>query len=84
MSRKNEKLRFAALVSKEKFPAVVYGLDGIMDIFDVSKSTAFRYRHGIIEKACTQQGKVIIVDVAKALELFGMPDASLLVEDAGR
>lgn len=84
MSRKNKKERFAALVSKGKFPAVVYGLDGIMDIFQVSKSTAFRYRHGIIEKACIQQGNVIIVDVAKALELFGMPDASLHVEGAGQ
>lgn len=55
----------------KKLPAVVYGLDGICEIFNISKTTACRYHKGIIKDACTQQGKVIVVDVKKAFELFG-------------
>lgn len=58
------------LVSKEKLPVVVYGLDGIMRLFDVSKGTAWRYRHGCIKDACMQNGNKIIVDTRKALQLF--------------
>lgn len=55
----------------EKLPRVVYGLDGICEIFNVSKTTACHYHKNIIKDACTKKGKVIVVDVKKALELFG-------------
>lgn len=54
------------------FPPVVYGLKGIMDIFKVSKGTAYRYRHSIIADACAQQGNIIMIDTCKALRLFGV------------
>lgn len=69
----------ASIVSRKKLPAVVYGLDGIMSLFNISKSTAWRYRHGIIKDACTQNGNVIVVDVKKAFKLFGVNDTNKLI-----
>ena len=48
----------------------VYGLRGIRQLFNVSHVTAQRYKDGILKDACYQQGRKIIVDVEKALELF--------------
>lgn len=79
MSRESEK-NLSSLVSSKKLPAVVYGLKGIMSVFGVSKSTAFRYRHGVIEDACQQHGNVIVVDVKKALELFSGNSVQEIVE----
>lgn len=71
--------RNGSLVSKKKFPPVVYGLEGIMSLFNISKSTAWRYRHSIIEEACTQNGNIIVVDVKKAFKLFGITNSDDLV-----
>lgn len=67
------------VVSKKKFPAVVYGLRGIMMLFNVSKSTAFRYRHHVIADACTQRGNTILVDTKMALKLFGVTNVEDMV-----
>lgn len=67
MSKKS----ITSISSYKKFPPIMYGLNGIMELFNISKSTAWRYRHGIIKDACTQNGNVIIVDVRRALQLFG-------------
>jgi len=48
----------------------VYGLRGIMQLFNVSNMTAQRYKAGIIKDAVTQHGRKIIVDADMALELF--------------
>lgn len=48
----------------------VYGLKGIMELFNVSNVTAQRYKRGIIKAAVSQQGKIIVVDAEKALQLF--------------
>lgn len=48
----------------------VYGLRGIRQLFNVSHVTAQRYKDGILRDACYQQGRKIIVDVERALELF--------------
>lgn len=64
-----------------KLPAVVYGLKGIMDIFQVSKSTALRYKNGFLRDAVTQNGNVIMVDTRKALICFGMTNPDGLVLD---
>lgn len=48
----------------------VYGLDGIMNLFGVSKQTALRLKKGVLKPAVRQRGAIIITDVAKALELF--------------
>lgn len=52
----------------------VYGLDGICKLFKVSKQTAQKYKDTIISDAVIQQGRKIIVDVEKAMELFQKRD----------
>ena len=64
----------------KKLPPIVYGLKGIMELFDVGKNVAFKYRHGIIADACVQQGNKILVDTRKALELYGIVNAKDMVE----
>ena len=56
------------VLSTEK--RLVYGLRGIRTLFNVSHATAFRYKETIIKDAVSQQGRKIVVDVDKALELF--------------
>jgi hypothetical protein len=53
------------------FQGTVRGIKGIRDLFDVSHATAYRYKNTILAPAVKQNGRVIITDVAKALELFG-------------
>lgn len=48
----------------------VYGLRGIRQLFNVSHVTAQKYKDTIIADACFQQGRKIVVDVDKAMELF--------------
>lgn len=48
----------------------VYGLRGIRDIFNVSHATAQKYKNTILKDAIIQNGRKIIVDKEKALELF--------------
>lgn len=50
----------------------VYGLAGIQKIFDCSRSTANRIKQsGKINKAITQTGRTIVIDVDLALKLAG-------------
>ena len=56
------------VLSNEK--RLVYGLRGIRNLFSVSHATAYRYKETIIKDAVSQQGRKIVVDVDKALELF--------------
>lgn len=48
----------------------VYGLNGICELFHVSKVTAIKYKKTFLAPAIKQRGKVIITDVDKALQLF--------------
>lgn len=64
-------------LSTTTLPALVYGLDGICKLFNVSRTTAWRMRHGIIKDACTQKGNNIIVNVKLALELFGITNIAV-------
>lgn len=48
----------------------VYGLRGIRNLFGVSHATAQRYKDTIIKDAVSQNGRIIVVDADKALELF--------------
>jgi hypothetical protein len=57
-------------VREESPKKYVYGLAGIRKLFNISHATAQRYKDTIIADACFQQGRKIIVDVDKALELF--------------
>lgn len=49
---------------------LVYGLHGVRKLFNVSHATAQRYKDTIIKGAVSQQGRKIVIDVDKALELF--------------
>lgn len=57
-------------VATKDHPRYVKGLKGIRELFGVSHATAQRYKDTILKDAVSQQGRVIIVDVEKALELF--------------
>jgi hypothetical protein len=48
----------------------VYGLRGIRQLFGVSHATAQRYKDTVIRDAVRQNGRKIIVDADKAIELF--------------
>lgn len=49
----------------------VYGIAGIAQIFNCSMTTANRIkRSGRIDRAITQLGRIIVVDVELALNLF--------------
>lgn len=48
----------------------VYGLKGIRQLFGVSHATAQRYKDTFLKPAVKQNGRKIVVDKAKALELF--------------
>lgn len=48
----------------------VYGLRGIRDLFNVSHPTAQKYKNTFLAPAVMQRGRKIIIDVAKAMELY--------------
>lgn len=48
----------------------VYGLKGIRQLFGVSHATAQRYKDSFLKPAVRQNGRKIVVEVSKALELF--------------
>ena len=48
----------------------VYGLAGIRGLFNVSTPTAHRLKNTILREAVYQQGRVIVCDVEKAMQLF--------------
>lgn len=63
----------ARVVSLElqRRPSTVRGISGLAELFGVSESTAKRIKaSGIIDKAISQSGKVIVTDAALALELY--------------
>jgi len=72
--------QFLELLNSEKKPEtvtisetskrLVYGLHGIRNLFNVSHATAQRYKDTVIKDAVSQNGRKIIVDADKALELF--------------
>lgn len=55
---------------QEKEKRFVYGLKGIRNLFNVSHSTAHRYKETFLKPAIKQVGRKIIVDADKAIELF--------------
>ena len=70
MNTKGASVMAAAQAGREKPGRYVYGLRGIMQLFNVSNMTAQRYKNGILKDAVKQYGRKIVVDVDKALELF--------------
>lgn len=58
------------VVIPETSKRLVYGLHGIEKLFNVSHATAQRYKDTIIKDAVSQNGRKIVVDADKAMELF--------------
>jgi hypothetical protein len=54
-------------VSEKRY---VYGLAGIRGLFNVSVPTAHRLKNTVLKGAISQQGRVIVCDVEKAMQLF--------------
>lgn len=54
----------------EKPKRYVYGIAGIRQLFNVSHVTAIKYKNTIIKDAVSQQGRIIVTDADKAMELF--------------
>lgn len=48
----------------------VYGLKGIRELFGVCHAKAHQLKETVIKEAVMQNGRKIVVDVNKALELF--------------
>ena len=57
-------------IEKQELPKHVHGLQGIADLFGVSKVTAQKYKNTWLSSAVAQQGKVLLTDTEKALKLF--------------
>lgn len=57
-------------VSSSSNNRLVYGLQGIADLFGCSINTATKLKNGVIRKAVSQVGRKIVVDADKALSLF--------------
>lgn len=49
----------------------VYGYKGVQELFHCGQTKAWQLVNGKIKPACKKEGKTIIVDVEKALELIG-------------
>ncbi len=62
-----------------KYPPVMKGLQGICDLFGVTKSTAWKWKNGFLKDACSMQGRKILVDTEYALRLFGVKDSKKFV-----
>lgn len=60
----------APVAVQESEKRYIYGLRGIRQLFNVSHATAQRYKDTIIKDAVLQQGRKIIIDADKAMELF--------------
>ncbi len=60
----------APVTIQESEKRYIYGLRGIRQLFNVSHATAQRYKDTILKDAVLQQGRKIIIDADKAMELF--------------
>ena len=56
--------------ARDQTQGYVYGLKGIRKLFNVSHPTAQRYKDTFLKPAIRQNGRKIVVDAVKALELF--------------
>lgn len=75
------KIKGVVIMTRKKFEPVVYGLEGIMSLFGVSKTTASLYKNTFLRPAVSQQGNVILTDVKEALRLFGLVNPEGLVRE---
>ena len=55
---------------KEKEHSYVFGIEGIMKLFGVCRSTAQMYKATFLKDAIEQHGRKIVIDVEMARALF--------------
>lgn len=53
-----------------EWPEYMQGLAGIADLFQISVKTAAKWKNGWLAPAITQHGRFIMLNTAKAIELF--------------
>lgn len=70
MPQKTQQMKSEGKVVVERLPQFVYGLKGISELFNVSKTTAMKYKNTFLKDAVFQRGNVIVVDTEKAIRLF--------------
>lgn len=63
-------LKASNQMQKQGLPKYVHGLQGIADLFDVSKVTAQKYKNTWLAGAVKQNGKTLLTDTEMALKLF--------------
>ena len=63
-------LKASKEVERKELPKYVHGLQGIADLFDVSKVTAQKYKNTWLAGAVKQNGKTLLTDTEMALKLF--------------
>lgn len=57
-------------LNPQDWPNYMKGLSAIEEIFQVSTRTAWKWKNSWLSPAISQQGKTIVVNTAKAIELF--------------
>lgn len=57
-------------IKKDTSKRYVFGLAGIRSLLGVSLPTAHRLKNTILAGAVSQQGRIIVTDAEKALQLF--------------
>ena len=62
-----ERIEYANRKGVDKY---VHGLQGIADLFGVSRVTTQKYKNTWLADAVSQQGKVLLTDTDKAIKLF--------------
>ncbi|MBQ7280590.1 MAG: DUF3853 family protein [Bacteroidales bacterium] len=63
--------RDAAEVTRADLPRYLYGIPGVMQLFNCSRSTANRIiKSGIIDAAISQVGAKRVIDTDKALKIY--------------
>ena len=67
IAKKREKGTESSNAEQKRY---VYGIRGIRELFGVSHVTAQRFKDTFLRDAVSQQGRIIITDVDKAMELF--------------
>lgn len=60
----------AKMQPKASTKRYIYGLQGVADLFQVSKVTARLYKDTFLRDAVVQVGRKIVVDADKAMQLY--------------
>ena len=63
-------LKASRQIERESLPTYVHGLQGIADLFGVSKVTAQKYKNTWLADAVKQNGKTLLTNTEMALKLF--------------